>query len=520
MYHKISAIGFSFLLFLLFLSGCALFRPSIDIEDVAVPPVEREFRAVWIATVANIDWPSQPGLPAHKQKAELREMFDRVEAMNMNAVIFQIRPATDALYQSEIEPWSEYLTGEMGKSPEPFYDPLAFAIDEAHRRGLELHAWFNPFRARHPSAVSEIDSGHVSIQKPDIVREYGRHLWLDPGMVEAHDYSIRVMMDVVRRYDVDGIHLDDYFYPYKERDSLDALIDFPDSLSYARYLDSVSGDPLERNAWRRNNVDRFIERLYQEIKSEKSHVKFGISPIGIWRPGHPEQIRGFDAYEEIYADAKKWFVNGWLDYFTPQLYWRIDQAEQSYPVLLKWWQEQNHHDRHLWPGNFTSRVTHGGDVVWEADEIIRQIHLTRLQDGATGNVHFSMRALIRNTDELVQKIDGESYPSPALIPSSPWLNGEIPSEPVVDVEILDADVLVTMATGEDDDVWLWVVRSFYGSTWKTDIIPGWRNGYRIRDHGSRRAPSFIAVSAVNKIGMEGPVVIVQTDRPEYQRVVH
>jgi len=500
------------------ISGCALFQPAIDVDDVEIPPIEREFRAVWIATVANIDWPSQRDMPVYRQKAELREMFDRVEALNMNAVIFQVRPATDALYQSELEPWSEYLTGKMGQAPEPFYDPLEFAVEEAHRRGLELHAWFNPFRARHPSARSEIDSGHVSVHTPEIVREYGRHLWLDPGMEDAHNYSIDVILDVVRRYDVDGVHLDDYFYPYKERDSLDIIIDFPDSTSYARYLESVSGEPLEKNDWRRNNVDRFIERLYKEIKNENPKVQFGISPIGIWRPGYPEQIRGFDAYEEIYADARKWFVNGWLDYFTPQLYWPIDQEEQSYPVLLNWWHEQNQRNRHLWPGNFTSRVTHGGDVVWPADEIIRQIYLTRLQDGATGNVHFSMRALIRNTDKLIQKIDAQSYSTQALVPASPWLSDKKPSTPTITTEILGSDVLVTMAPAEEEAVWLWVIRSLSGNEWNAEIIPGWKNAYRIQSPDRRRVPSIVTVSAVNRVGAEGPVVIIRPDNPERQRI--
>lgn len=506
---------FAFLL----ISGCALFRPAVDVESVVVPPIEREFRGVWIATVANIDWPSQPGLPVEEQKAELRAMLDRIEALHMNAVVFQVRPAADALYYSEYEPWSEYLTGTQGKPPEPFYDPLAFAVEEAHRRGLELHAWFNPFRARHPSARSEIDSTHVYYTKSDIVRYYGSHLWFDPGMDGAHDHSISVMLDVVRRYDIDGVHIDDYFYPYKERDSLENIIDFPDSISYAHYLEHVSGDTLSRDDWRRNNVDRFIERLYHEIKNEKPHVKFGISPFGIWRPGYPEQIQGFDAFAEIYADAKLWLNEGWVDYFTPQLYWPIDQYPQSYPVLLQWWHEENTHARHLWPGNFTSRVADRGQVIWPADEIVRQIHITRAHSGAGGNIHFSMRAFVRNSDNLIQHVDAGTYSRPALIPATPWLDTTRPSQPVVTSEILGSDVLITLNTENNDDVWVWTVRSKYGRNWKTEIIPGWRNSYRIRGTNERRPPSVIAVSAVNRTENESVVVVFDPSDRNRIRVV-
>ncbi len=506
--------------FLLLTSGCALFRPAIDIDTVVVPPVEREFRAVWIASVSNIDWPSERGLPVEQQKAELRTHFDLVQALNMNAVIFQIRPAADALYKSELEPWSEYLTGKQGKAPDPLYDPLQFAVEEAHRRGLELHAWFNPFRAMHPSARSELDSTHVYYTKPGMVKEYGRHLWFDPGMDEAHDHSMKVILDVVKRYDIDGVHLDDYFYPYKERDSLDILIDFPDSTSYARYLDSVVGESMSIDDWRRNNVDRFIERLYREVKDEKPHVKVGISPIGIWRPGYPEQIRGFDAYVEIYADAKLWLNKGWLDYFSPQLYWPIDQFEQSYPVLLRWWHEENTYNRHLWPGNFTSRVADQGQVIWPANEIIRQIHLTRLQDGAGGNIHFSMRAFLRNSDRLVQRIDSDAYNEPALVPPSPWIGSAGSTHPIVTSEVLGSDVLLTLGTENNDYVWVWTVRSKYGKEWRTEIVPGWKNAFRVKGGDSRRPPSVIAVSAVDRLGNESVTVVIDPTNVMRVRIIN
>ena len=335
------------------------------------PELAREFRAVWVATVGNIDWPSRRGLPAEVQQAELLAILDRAATIGLNAVVFQVRPGADALYPSSLEPWSEYLTGTMGVAPDPYYDPLEFAIREAHLRGMELHAWFNPYRARHPSARSPIASSHISRTHPDLVERYGTHLWMDPGEPEVQDRSVAVILDVVRRYDIDGVHIDDYFYPYQERTPRGRLIPFPDDASFARYR--AAGGPLQRNDWRRDNVDRLVERLYREIKQTKRWVKFGISPFGIWRPGYPAQITGLDAYETLYADARKWLANGWLDYFSPQLYWRIGQEAQSYPVLLDWWASQNSLDRHIWPGNYVDRVGSGG-VGWPAEEIVAQIH--------------------------------------------------------------------------------------------------------------------------------------------------
>ena len=260
----------------------------------------REFRGLWIATVANIDWPSNPGLPSDVQQKQLLAILDKAAALHFNAVILQVRPACDALYPSNYEPCSKYLTGTMGQAPSPAYDPLAFAVTEAHKRGLELHAWFNPFRARHSSGKSPVAPNHISKTHPELVRSYGDMLWLDPGEPAAQDYSLNVIMDVVRRYDIDGVHLDDYFYPYKIKDADGNDVDFPDDVSWAKY--QQSGGKLKRDDWHRQNVNTFIQHLYQSIKKEKPWVKFGVSPFGIWRPGTPPQIDGYDAYDKLYAD--------------------------------------------------------------------------------------------------------------------------------------------------------------------------------------------------------------------------
>ncbi len=467
-------------------------------DPEAVPETPRELRAVWIATVSNIDWPSERGIPVHEQKAELRAMFDRIAMLNMNTVIFQVRTATDALYASEHEPWSEYLTGEQGTPPEPFYDPLAFAIEEAHKRGLELHAWINPFRSRHPSARGELADNHLSKLRPELVVEYGRHLWMDPGHPDSHEWSLNVVRDIIRRYDVDAIHVDDYFYPYRERDADGNLIDFPDSASYAAFV--AEHGPIDRGDWRRRNVDTFMKRLHEVIREEDPVVRFGVSPIGLWRPDHQgDEIQGFDAYEQIYADARKWFKNGWLDYFAPQLYWPMEQEGQKYQVLVDWWHEQNHEGRHFWPGNFTNRVGYGAET-WPVSEITGQIGLTRASEATTGNIHFSMRVLMMNPENLVDSLM-HLYREPALVPATEWLSESRPQRPVVDVvSVLDKPYLIL--TPADEAAWLYVVKTRHGDRWQTEILPGWSQQVKLDPGRDGARLNAVAVTAVDRLGVE------------------
>lgn len=467
-----------------------------------IPPTPREFRGAWIATVDNIDWPSKPGLPVARQKAELRAMLDRAELLNMNAVIFQVRPAADALYRSPYEPWSEYLTGKQGLPPDPFYDPLKFAIEEAHRRGLELHAWFNPFRAYHPSMEGKLAESHIAKTHPEMVVEYGKYLWLDPGMKRVRQYSIDVIADVVRRYDVDGVHLDDYFYPYPVQNSAGTEIPFPDDKSYKR--SKKLGEQQSRNAWRRQNVNKFVKRLHQEIKLIDPTVRFGISPFGIWRPGHPEQIEGFDAYDRIFADARKWLQKGWVDYLSPQLYWPIDQEAQSFPVLLKWWQQQNVKGRHLWPGIYTSGLTTKG---WSSKEIERQIGLIQRQGGASGAIHFSMKALMQNFGKVSGDLLSHEYSQPALVPASTWISNNAPPKPEVEVQKVGNKYVVTPQSSSEE-LWLWVVKSKYGSHWSVQIYPGWKQTIALSQHNRYGSFDGAAISIVDQLGNESPHIIV------------
>src|SRR5688500_4617087 len=258
----------------------------------AVPALPREFRGVWIATVGNMDWPSRRDLTTAQQQRELLRLLDSARELGLNAVIFQVRPMADAFYASALEPWSDYLTGESGRAPEPFWDPLQFAVEQAHARGLELHAWFNPFRAGFVAKQTPLAPNHIAQRRPDLVVKYGTHYWMDPGFPEVRAHALNVVRDVVRRYDIDAVHIDDYFYPYRENDRRGRVIQFPDDVSWRRH-GAATG--MSRTDWRRDNVNRFVEALYRAVHQEKQHVRVGISPFGIWRPGYPASVTGLDA---------------------------------------------------------------------------------------------------------------------------------------------------------------------------------------------------------------------------------
>jgi len=480
--------------------------------NVSPPKPLREFRAAWVATVANIDWPSAKGLATAEQKAELIALVERAAQLKLNAIVFQVRPACDALYASELEPWSEFLTGTMGKAPKPYYDPLSLVIEEAHKRGLELHAWFNPYRAGHPSVKSAVSANHVSRAHPQWVRRYGSQLWLDPGEPEVQDYSLRVVLDVVRRYDVDGIHFDDYFYPYKEPSSTGGDLDFPDDASWRK---SGAAGKLSRDDWRRENVNVFIERVYTSIKSAKPWVKFGVSPFGIWRPKYPSQINGLDAYDQLYADSRKWLNKGWVDYLAPQLYWAIDPPEQSFPVLLKWWTQQNPKGRHIFPGmddtKTMPRRRSREEAVWKPSEIVNQIRITRKQSGAGGHIHWNMTSLMRNAalDETLLK---EVYAQTALVPAFPWLDNVAPASPILTVTSETGNqarpgLKVNWSAVGNQTVWLWVLQT-RDADWKTEVLPAGKTGFSWNGN----LPETIAVSAVDRAGNCSPPAVLKARR--------
>ena len=395
----------------LILTGCSIIRwPAPKIP-------QREFRGVWLTTVGNADWPSRMGLSTEEQKKELVAILDCIAATNLNAVVFHTRPNADAFYPSSIEPWSDYITGDLGRAPEPYYDPLAFAIDESHKRGLEFHAWLNPYRTRHPLTIPSSYPNHISRRHPEFVRQYGRMWWLDPGEPEVRAYIVEVVRDIVRRYDVDAIHFDDYFYPYPEKDpATNADIDFPDEPSWQKYR--AAGGKLSRDDWRRENVNLLVRDVDAVIKAEKPWVRFGVSPFGIWRPHHPRSVRGLDAYAKIYADSKKWLQAGWVDYLTPQLYWSRSAPQQRFDHLLHWWRGQNTLGRHLWPGLGAYRVANGRPNGFAAQEIVDQIDEIRRQR-VDGWILFTAKTLMNDKGGVTDRLR-EINPTPVPTPVTTW----------------------------------------------------------------------------------------------------
>jgi uncharacterized lipoprotein YddW (UPF0748 family) len=479
----------------LVLVGCG--RPGVPAASEEPPPAPREFRAAWVATVANIDWPSRRDLSTAEQKAEIGRIVDRAAELRLNALVLQVRTSADALYPSKLEPWSEYLTGEQGKPPEPFYDPLRTWVEEAHRRGLELHAWFNPYRARHPEAKSPNAPTHIANTHPEAVTRYGGYLWMDPASKAAADETFAVVLDVVHRYDVDGVHIDDYFYPYPEADQ-----DFPDDAGYQAYQEG--GGTLDRASWRRQNVSGLIERLYAGIHQEKRWVKFGISPFGVGRPDRrPPGVSGFSQYDKLYADVEGWLENGWLDYLAPQLYWPMKQEHQPFGTLLDYWLGANKAKRHVWPGLFTSRLD-ATDKSWSPDEILGQVRLARERGPAAsrGELHFSMVSLLQNRHGIADRLEAGPYAEASLVPASPWLGTTPPSPPRATVTAVRGDcVNVALAIGplaSPEPPVTYAVWTRTNGAWHFRAVPTREASLDLPAPGLER----IVVSAVDRVGSE------------------
>lgn len=492
MNHK--SLRILYFLFVFILCSCASTKPIVQNQQATVPKAEREFRAAWVATVANINWPSKPGLPVDSQKKEAVALLDFLAAKHFNAVVFQVRPQADALYQSSLEPWSYYLTGVQGKAPDPFYDPLQFWVEAAHDRGLELHVWLNPYRAHHVSGGPVTESSLVK-RKPELVVHLKEgYWWFDPAMKGTQDHGMNVVMDLVKRYDIDGVHFDDYFYPYP---SYNGNEDFPDSVSWAAY--QQNGGSLSRGDWRRQAVNTFIERLYKEIKKEKPYVKFGLSPFGIWRPGYPESIGGFDQYETLYADARLWLNKGWVDYFSPQLYWPINRMQQSFPVLLGWWAGENKKNRHLWPGISVNRDTNRVNV----NETLNQIMIDRgMVPESKGVIHWSISSVTRNPVLTQSLLDGV-YKKEALVPSSPWLDKNAPDMPEVQTKVAGDSLHIKWTHNNEKDVFRWVIYYQYGDTWNYKIANRNERSMMLKSSlNPKTVLNSIAITAVDRTGNE------------------
>jgi uncharacterized lipoprotein YddW (UPF0748 family) len=474
------------ILCLLTLTGRLWAGESNTLSEKSVPPPPREFRAAWIATVANIDWPSKPGLPVAQQKAELVALIDRAAQLHFNAIFFQVRSVADAIYPSTLEPWSEYLTGLQGRAPEPFYDPLALALAEAHKKGLELQVWFNPFRAAHPESKSPPAANHVTRTHPELIRRYGSQTVMDPGEPETQTRSLAAIMDVVNRYDVDGVVIDDYFYPYPEKNRAGQDLDFPDDASWRKYGLATG---MTRPEWRRENVNRFVHKLAVAIKTAKPRLQFGVSPFGIWRPGNPAPIRGMDAYDKIFADARKWLMDGWVDYLSPQLYWTISSPQQGFPLLFEWWRGQNIHGRHIWPG----LADFSAGTKFSMDEIPRQLQMIR-QRNDPGAVHYHLRSILENP-ALAAGI-AVLYGQAVLPPASPWIDAVPPLTPKLTVDTGEKSAHVRWQIDGGKPVNWWVVQGHVNGAWNCRVLPA----AQMDCYLDGAMPDAIAVRAADRLG--------------------
>ncbi len=387
------------------------------------PFPKREFRGAWVATVANIDWPSKPGLTTEAQKAELIRIFDDHQRTGINAIMFQIRPATDAFYGKGRELWSRYLTGTQGRAPSPYYDPLEFAVVEAHKRGIELHAWFNPYRATVNLIDAHTSAQHITKQKPQWFFTYGGKKLFNPGIPEVRDYIIQVVMDVVRNYDIDGVHFDDYFYPYPEANQ--AIRDHETFYKYGGNFKNIED-------WRRNNVDTLIYRLSDSIHAAKSYLKFGISPFGIWRnrSQDPEgsESNGFDGYGKLYADARHWVRSGWLDYINPQIYFPFGYNVAPYDKLVDWW-SNNSFGKHVYIGQAAYRVLENRQGWSDRRQLPDQIRYLRNNPRVQGSVFFSSKSVTNNMAGIKDSLRNDFYRYPALQPQMLWLDFTDPNPP-------------------------------------------------------------------------------------------
>lgn len=446
-------------------------------------PPKREFRAAWVATVSNIDWPSRAGLPTAAQQREIDKLLDYHKQLGMNALILQVRPAGDAFYDSPLEPWSEWLTGLQGNEPQPHYDPLDYFVEGCHQRGMELHAWFNPYRAAVKyDSTKYLAAEHVVHQHPDWFVQYGPHLYFDPGVPDARDYVIDVIADVVKRYDIDGVHFDDYFYPYKIPEQA-----FPDSASYRTY----GGFFNDIEDWRRDNVDELIRLLSRRIKLEKPWVKFGISPFSVWRnksddPRGSATRAGTTCYDGLYADVKKWLDRRWIDYVAPQLYFSIGYELVPYEVALAWWRD-NANGRHVYAGHGLYKINNNADKRWEdPTQVPRQIRLNREYDGVQGSIFFSARSFNANALGVTDSIQQRLFAHPALLPQMNWLGGRAPESPsLLEASAQRKGVVLTWEVPNEETPAYYAIYRFEGkepgmtsqATHLMDVIGGERPYY-------------------------------------------
>ncbi len=392
---------------LLILNSCGIFKSYEKYP-------KREFRGVWVATVVNIDWPKNGNDSAEKQKTDFLKILDFYERENYNAVIVQVRAAGDALYQSDYAPYSRFLTGEEGTAPKWNTDVLEWMINETHERGMEFHAWLNPYRATFDENFEVLSETHDYCTHPEWIVHYGKKNYYNPGLPEVRNHFSNIIAELVTNYDVDAIHFDDYFYPYKVLNEV-----FDDSVAFKKYAQ----EHQKLDDWRRSNIDSLVRQSHETIKSIKPWVQFGISPFGVWKnnntdPKGSDTKAGQTTYEDLYADPLLWMEKGWIDYLAPQVYWSMDLPVASHRKIVDWW-AKNNYNTNLYVGNGPYKIRNNSDKAWEEKkELPMQLELARNTPQIQGNIMFSAKSLMTDKDDVVEYIHKKYYKKPALNPIS------------------------------------------------------------------------------------------------------
>ncbi|MFD1532560.1 glycoside hydrolase family 10 protein [Pseudonocardia aurantiaca] len=392
----------------LLLGAAALPAPTGAVPSCAQPAGPAQMRAVWIAGVDNVDWPSRPGLSVADQQQEYRTILDDAQRRRLNTVMVQVRPTADAFWPSPFEPWSQWLTGTQGQ--DPGYDPLAFLVQETHNRGLAFHAWFNPFRISKQADVGRLTANHPARLHPDWVLTYGGRLYYDPGKPEVREFVMNAMMDAVRRYDVDAVHFDDYFYPYP-----DGSAPIPDAATFTAH----GGGFTDVADWRRDNVNQLVRGMSERIRAAKPGVEFGISPFGIWRNASEDPrgsaTSGLSSYSAIYADTLTWIDNRWINYVVPQIYWEIGNPRADYATLMPWWARAVAGKRvDLYVGQAAYKV--GSSSAWGDGQLAEHLALNRAHPEVLGDVYFSAASLRSNAAAAIDQVAAEYYRATARSP--------------------------------------------------------------------------------------------------------
>ncbi|GAB4295523.1 MAG: family 10 glycosylhydrolase [Ignavibacteriaceae bacterium] len=479
--------------------------------DAGSKSPKREFRGAWIATITNIDWPSDKNLSSFEQINELKEIFSNLKLAGINAVFFQIRTECDAFYQSMYEPWSYWLTGKQGRAPFPFYDPLELAISEAHKYGMELHAWLNPFRVSRNGKYDSIAENHIAIKHPDWILDFGKYKMLNPGLPEVRNYLKQIVTDIVQRYDVDGITFDDYFYPYEP------LISGQDFSTFRIYGSGFSNI----KDWRRNNINVLISEINTVIKSVKPWVKFGISPFGIVKNKYAG-TRGLDSYSTIYSDPLSWINSASIDYVIPQLYWEIGKKSADYSKLLSWWAEICN-NTHLFIGHYATRMSdplYGG----LKSELSNQIRLNRKTKNVMGSAFFSAGSIVKNSSGFADTLRNSFYRSKALLPRIISLD-TIASLPPVNpvIEQSNKNYIIrwdSSGPAEDGELPRYFILYFFRSEEKIDlenpetiidIIPSGQNSYKIDSSEIGDDNFIIAITSADRNWNESLPVILRSE---------